>query len=47
MGAVLITTMSWLDLKIIALSQWKVIKRGGINRAGQATAEEFKGTEAA
>lgn len=31
-----------LDLKIIALTVWKIIKREGINQPGQATAEEFK-----
>jgi lipopolysaccharide/colanic/teichoic acid biosynthesis glycosyltransferase len=35
----------WLDLKIIALTIWKILKREGINQPGQATAEEFKGTE--
>jgi sugar transferase EpsL len=34
----------WLDLKIIALTFLKVVKREGINQAGQATAEEFKGS---
>lgn len=33
-----------LDLKIIAMTFWKIIKREGINQPGQATAEEFKGT---
>jgi len=33
----------WLDLKIIALTVWKILKREGISQAGQATAEEFKG----
>ncbi len=33
----------WLDLKILALTIWKVIKREGINQPGQATAEEFMG----
>jgi len=33
-----------LDLKIIALTIWKIIKREGISQPGQATAEEFKGT---
>jgi sugar transferase EpsL len=33
-----------LDLKIIALTIWKILKREGINQPGQATAEEFKGT---
>ena len=32
-----------LDLKIIALTLWKILKREGINQPGQATAEEFKG----
>lgn len=31
----------WLDLKIIALTIWKIIKREGINQPGLATAEEF------
>jgi sugar transferase EpsL len=30
-----------LDLKIIALTIWKIISREGINQPGQATAEEF------
>lgn len=34
----------WLDLKILALTLWKVIKREGINQPGHATAEEFMGT---
>ena len=34
----------WLDLKIIVLTFWKIIKREGINQPGQATAEEFKGS---
>lgn len=33
-----------LDLKIIALTVWKILKREGISQEGQATAEEFKGT---
>lgn len=33
----------WLDLKIIALTLWKILKREGINQPGQATMEEFKG----
>jgi sugar transferase EpsL len=32
-----------LDLKIIALTIWRILKREGINQPGQATAEEFKG----
>jgi len=34
----------WLDIKILALTVWKVIRREGINQPGQATAEEFKGS---
>lgn len=33
-----------LDLKILALTFWKVIKREGISQEGHATAEEFKGS---
>ena len=33
----------WLDVKILALSVWKVLKREGISQPGMATAEEFKG----
>jgi sugar transferase EpsL len=35
----------WLDLKIIALTVWKVLAREGITQPGQATMEEFMGTE--
>jgi sugar transferase EpsL len=31
----------WLDVKIIAMTVWKVLKREGISQDGQATAEEF------
>jgi sugar transferase EpsL len=33
----------WLDLKIIAITVWKIFKREGISQPGQVTAEEFKG----
>lgn len=33
-----------LDVKILALTAWKVIRREGINAPGQATAGEFQGT---
>jgi sugar transferase EpsL len=33
-----------LDLKIIAMTMWKILRREGINQPGQATAEEFTGT---
>jgi len=33
----------WLDLKIIVMTIWKIIKREGINQPGQATMEEFMG----
>lgn len=35
----------WLDIKIIFLTVWKVLKREGISQPGHATAEEFKGSE--
>jgi lipopolysaccharide/colanic/teichoic acid biosynthesis glycosyltransferase len=34
----------WLDVKIIAITIMKLIKREGISQAGQATADEFKGS---
>jgi sugar transferase EpsL len=34
----------WLDVKILALTFLKIVKREGINQAGQAPAEEFKGS---
>jgi lipopolysaccharide/colanic/teichoic acid biosynthesis glycosyltransferase len=33
----------WLDLKIIAMTAWKIGKREGINQPGHATAQEFMG----
>ncbi|MDR3575519.1 MAG: sugar transferase [Anaerolineaceae bacterium] len=33
-----------LDIKILAVTLWKVFKREGISQPGQATAEEFRGT---
>jgi lipopolysaccharide/colanic/teichoic acid biosynthesis glycosyltransferase len=33
-----------LDLKILFLTVWKVLKREGISQPGQATMEEFKGS---
>lgn len=33
----------WLDLKILALTVWKIFRREGINQPGQATAREFMG----
>ncbi len=35
----------WLDIKILFLTLWKVIKREGISQPGHATAEEFMGNE--
>jgi len=34
----------WLDIKILVLTLWKVIRREGINQAGEATASEFMGS---
>lgn len=33
----------WLDLKILALTVIKIVRRADINQPGQATAEEFTG----
>jgi len=33
-----------LDLKIIFMTAWKIVKREGINQTGQATAQEFMGS---
>lgn len=35
-----------IDLKILAMTFWKIIKREGISQEGQATMTEFRGTEA-
>lgn len=35
----------WLDLKIIALTFWKVLKREGISERGHVTSTEFMGTK--
>lgn len=35
----------WLDLRIILLTIWKVLRREGISQAGFATMPEFMGTE--
>jgi lipopolysaccharide/colanic/teichoic acid biosynthesis glycosyltransferase len=32
-----------LDLRILALTVWKIVRREGIQQPGQATAEEFRG----
>ncbi len=34
----------WLDVKILALTLWKVLKKEGISQANHATMEEFMGT---
>jgi len=31
----------WLDIKIIGMTIWKIMKREGIIHPGQATMEEF------
>lgn len=35
----------WLDLKIIAMTIWKILKREGINQPGHATVEYFRGSK--
>jgi len=34
----------WLDLKIVALTLWKILSREGISQPGQATMQEFQGS---
>jgi sugar transferase EpsL len=36
----------WLDLKILWMTMWKVLRREGISQPGHATAEEFMGSDA-
>jgi lipopolysaccharide/colanic/teichoic acid biosynthesis glycosyltransferase len=35
----------WLDIKILLLTFWRVLRREGISQPGHATAEEFMGSE--
>lgn len=35
----------WLDIKIILITVWMIIRREGINQPGQPTMEEFKSTD--
>ena len=35
----------WLDIKIILMTLWKVVKREGISQPGQATTEYFLGND--
>jgi sugar transferase EpsL len=34
----------WLDVRVLALTIWKVLRREGISQHGQATVEYFQGT---
>ena len=34
----------WLDVKILLLTFWKVLKREGISQPGRSTADEFQGS---
>ena len=36
----------WLDIRIVCLTVWKIVRRDGISQPGQATAEEFRGSGA-
>ncbi|MCK5508503.1 MAG: sugar transferase [Desulfobacterales bacterium] len=36
----------WLDVKIILMTVWKVLRRDGISQTGHATAREFLGSHA-
>ena len=33
----------WLDLRILVLTVWKVVKREGVNQPGHPTVEKFRG----
>ena len=33
----------WLDLRILLMTAWKVLRREGINQPGRATTDLFKG----
>ncbi len=35
----------WLDIKILVVTLWKVLKREGISQPGRATADEFMGSK--
>jgi sugar transferase EpsL len=35
----------WLDIKIIGMTIWKILKREGISHPGQATMQEFMGSK--
>ncbi len=35
----------WLDLKILALTVWKIMRREGISAPGEATMPEFQGNQ--
>jgi sugar transferase EpsL len=35
----------WLDMRILLLTVWKVLKREGINQPGEATTEYFTGNQ--
>ncbi len=37
----------WLDLRIVVLALWKILRREGITQPGRATAQEFMGGERA
>lgn len=37
----------WLDLKILALTVWRVLRRDGISAAGEATMPRFEGNASA
>lgn len=36
----------WLDIKIAALTLWKVVRREGVSQPGRLTAERFRGSDA-
>jgi lipopolysaccharide/colanic/teichoic acid biosynthesis glycosyltransferase len=34
----------WLDIKILAITLWKTVRREGINQPGRTTADEYMGS---
>ena len=35
----------WLDIKILLITIYKVIKKDGINKIGKATTDKFEGSK--
>jgi len=45
-GCMVLDNLSfWLDIRIIFMTLWKILKREGVSQPGHATMEEFYGTQ--